>query len=258
MNEHGELLEFAKNAVRAAASIFLARDREYLRQIVGTELGGRETKLAADIVLEEALLATFLPTGLPLLTEESGLIKEDLSNGLRWVIDPLDGSVNYRRNAGPSAVSVALCRNGSPVFGVLYSLNSRELSWGGPGMGAWCEDQAILVSDTNGLDRALVCAGIPARFRTGDRDTVNAYFELITKCSKVRMLGSAASSLLMVARGHADAYYEDRIMLWDVAAGLALVEGAGGVFDLVGTDVRAPYTVLATNGHLELAGTHGR
>lgn len=109
MNEQGELLELAKNAVRTAASILLARDRESLRQIIGTELGGRETNLAADTVLEEALLGAFLRTGLPLLTEESGLINEGLPNGLRWVIDPLDGSAKYLRNAGPSAVSVALC-----------------------------------------------------------------------------------------------------------------------------------------------------
>jgi len=252
VNGQAELLEFAKNAVRSAAAGFFAHDHEYLGQITGTELGGKETKLVADAVLENALRSSFLRTGLSVLTEESGFIKQDSGNDLCWVIDPLDGSVNYLRRSGPSAISVALCSDGQPLLGILYSLDTRTLSWGGQEIGAWSEGRPIHVSTTKRLEEGLICAGIPARFKTDNQDTVNAYFALITRFSKVRMLGSAAISLLLVAQGGADAYFEDQIMLWDVAAGLAIVTGAGGVFYLRKTGLQGPCWVLASNSKLNI------
>lgn len=228
MSAEAELLEFAKSAVRSAAADFFSHEHAYLGQVTATELGGKETRLVADAVLDHALRSSFLSTGISLLSEESGLVRHNSGSGLCWVIDPLDGSVNYLRGSGPSAISVALCRNGQPLLGVLYSLNTRMLSWGGQGIGAWSEGLAIRVSATKKMEDGLICAGIPARFKTDDQDTVNAYFRMIARFAKIRMLGSAASSLLLVAQGGADAYFEDQIMLWDVAAGLAIVEGAGG------------------------------
>lgn len=252
MSEHADLLEFTKNAVRSAAADFFAHGHEYLGQITGTELGGKETKLVADAVLENALRSSFLRTGLSLLTEESGLIKQNSGNDLCWVIDPLDGSVNYLKGSGPSAISVALCRSGRPLFGVLYGLNTRTLSWGGQDIGAWSEERPIRVSTTKRMEEGLICAGIAARFQTNNQNIVNAYFGLITRFAKVRMLGSAACSLLLVAQGGADAYFENQIMLWDVAAGLAIVEGAGGMFYLEKTDLQAPCKVIATNAQISL------
>lgn len=254
MSEIAELLEFAKSAVRSAATGFFAHGHAYLGQVTATELGGKETKLVADVVLDHALRASFLRTELSLLSEESGLIKHNSEGGLCWVIDPLDGSVNYLRGVGPSAISVALCRNGQPVFGVLYGLNTRMLSWGGQGMGAWSEGRAIRVSATKRMEDGLICAGIPARFQTDNPDAVNAYWRMIVRFAKVRMLGSAASSLLLVAQGGADAYYEDQIMLWDVAAGLAIVEGAGGMFNIRRTGLLEPCRVLATNAQINFGG----
>lgn len=228
MNEQVEFLEFAKNAVKSVAADFFGYDREYLAQVTSRDLDGKETKLVADAVLDDALRSNFLRTGLSLLTEESGLIKQSSGNDPCWVIDALDGSVNYLRGSGPSAISVALCSNGEPMLGVLYSLNTRVLSWGGQDIGAWSDGRAIRVSATTRMDDGLICTGIPARFQSNNQNSVNAYFQIITMFSKVRMLGSAASSLLLVAQGGADAYFEDQIMLWDVAAGLALVKGAGG------------------------------
>jgi myo-inositol-1(or 4)-monophosphatase len=252
MNEHAELLEFAKNAVRSAAAEFQACGHDFLGQVRGTELGGRETKLVADAFLEDSLTNRLSETGLSLLSEESGLIERGTENDLRWVIDPLDGSVNYLRGSGPCAISVALCRNNQPVFGVLYTLNNQTLSWGGEGIGAWSGGDAIRVSTTKSAAEGLICAGIPARFRTNDQNALNSYFQLISRFAKVRMLGSAASSLLLVARGAADAYCEQQIMFWDVAAGLAIVQGAGGAFDVRQTGSVDPCTVLATNKQISL------
>lgn len=228
MSESAELLELAKCIVGEAANDFLSRDRGYLSQVSGSELGGREVKLVADAALESSLLDRLLPTGVTVLSEETGLIRQGADNTLRWIIDPLDGSVNYLRGIGPSALSVALWRDDTPLFGVLFRLDERSLAWGGNEMGAWIDDRPIHVSSKSRIDQAMLCTGIPARFPIHDAAAVSDYFLKIAKFAKVRMLGSAACSLLMVARGAADAYFEDQIMLWDVAAGLAIVEGAGG------------------------------
>ncbi len=228
MNEKAELLALAKRVIVETANDFLSRDRGYLGQVTGTELGGREIKIVADAVIESALLDRLRPTGLTVLSEETGLIKQAADSALQWIIDPLDGSVNYRRGIGPSAISVALWREDKPVFGVLFRLDERSLAWGGGEMGAWVDGQPIHVSSQSRIDQAILCTGIPARFRVDDAALVNDYFLRMAKFAKVRMIGSAACSLLLVARGGADAYFEDQIMLWDVAAGLAIVQGAGG------------------------------
>ena len=110
MKETDELLEFAKRVVVEATEDFLSRDHEYLGQVTGSELGGREIKLVADATLESSLLDRLLPSGLTVLSEESGLIRQGSGCALQWIIDPLDGSVNYLRGIGPSAISVALWR----------------------------------------------------------------------------------------------------------------------------------------------------
>lgn len=247
MND-ADLLAFAKRTVGDAAARLASEAGDHLATVTHTELDGREPKLVADAFLDDVLVTEFSSTGLPIVSEESGSVASEELREVCWVIDPLDGSVNYSRKSGPSAISVALCRKGAPIFGVLYSTTTSQLSWGGRNIGAWCEGRPIHVSRTAAPEQATICGGVPARFRTGDRPAVHAYFETLTRFSKVRMVGSAASSLLMVACGAADAYYEEQIMWWDVAAGLALVEGAGGEFHASGEDFHSPYRVVATNG----------
>jgi myo-inositol-1(or 4)-monophosphatase len=232
MKDIDELLTFAKDSVSAIATDFLERGPGYLGRVVREELAGKEIKIAADAFLDGELRRRFLETGLSILTEESGLI-EQAAGELCWVVDPLDGSINYLRGAGPSAISVALIQGtAAPLFGVVFSLDRGTLSWGGPGLGAYSDGSPIRVSGARDIAGSIVCGGFPARFRTGDTHALSQYCGTIARFSKVRMIGSAASSLLMVAEGRVDAYFEEEIMLWDVAAGLAIIEGAGGVWRL--------------------------
>lgn len=253
MHPQSELLDFAKHAVKSAATEFFSYDKIYLSQITDKQLSGRETKLVADKVLEDALQRRFIPSGLTLFTEETGIISQGAGiDGLSWVIDPLDGTINYLRGTGPSMISVGLCIKGIPVFGVLYDLATKHMSWGGKNLGAWTEGQPIRVSAEKQISSSLICTGIPARFRTDTASGTNAYFSKILKFAKVRMIGSAASSLLLVANGAADAYFEDQIMFWDVAAGLAIVQGGGGQYDIQQPNFQAPCKVIATNGLINL------
>lgn len=250
MKEILNLLELAKSATYLAGQEFLVTKRESLRQINGSLLQGREIKLVADRILDDVLLKQLMPTGISILSEESGLISQGADNDFLWVIDPLDGSVNFLRGIGPSAISVALWQGASPLFGVLYSLNTGILSWGGRGLGAWSKEKPIRVSSVARANQAVIFTGIPARFPVEDKAKVSRFCNVFTKFNKVRMIGSAACSLLMVAQGDADAYFEDQIMLWDVAAGLAILQGAGGLFVINQECHTSPYRVFAANESL--------
>jgi myo-inositol-1(or 4)-monophosphatase len=168
---------------------------------------------------------------------------------LRFIVDPLDGTFNFVKNLGPSAVCIALWHLDTPIFGVVYSLSERELIWGGPDLGAHVGDRSISVSSTQRAAQASLCTGFPVRFDLDD-DSMRRFKALVTPYAKVRMLGSAAVSLLQVARGRADAYSEQNIMLWDVAAGLAIVQGAGGKCSFKHTGIEWCYDVFASNPHL--------
>jgi myo-inositol-1(or 4)-monophosphatase len=246
MSEMADLLALAKATVTAAAGAVARADRAQLQSVLRVELAGKETKLAADEVLEAAIVPRLLASGLPVLSEESG-VTGVLGDGKYWVVDPLDGTVNFFRGAGPSAISVALCDAGRPALGLIYRLDTRQLSWGGPGLGAWTDDRPITVSETARAEEGIVCAGFPARF---DPATLPEYFATLQRFAKVRMLGSAACALLMVARGEVDAYYEDRIMFWDVAAGIALVRGAGGEVRVTAAAPDDVHQVVATNSRV--------
>lgn len=230
MSEVTELLDFAKDSVLKTADQFLKQDLHSFKQVTDMELRGREVKIRADKVLESMLLNYFSNTNLPILSEESGWSDFGEKNSFYWVIDPLDGSINFSRGLGPYAISVALWKNQKPVFGVLFRLDNQILAWGGKDFGAYANGERLQVSSQSQIHKAVLCTGVAARFQSDDLEAVQNSLLLMLKFAKLRMIGSAACSLLMVAQGSADAYFEDQIMLWDVAAGLALVEGAGGSF----------------------------
>lgn len=258
MSEISELLKFAKNSVGDVAKDFLARDPNSLKQISSLELGGKEVKLSADGILESLLLERFEPTGLTILSEESGLITSSDNSDLIWIIDPLDGSVNFLKDLGPCALSVALWRGNTPVFGVMYRLDKRYIAWGGASIGAWVDGFKIHVSNQAKIDQSILCTGFPARFQVQDAEMACHYLHQIAPFSKVRMIGSAACSLLLVASGAADAYIENEIMLWDVAAGVAIVQGAGGLcwFDVGKSEFSREVIAAAAplEGELKLRG----
>lgn len=228
MHEVPHLLELAK-AVAAGAGKRLTESagQAYRRHTFSSELP-KEIKACADAVLDEEILAALRPTGLTILSEESGLCIGDRASDYYFIVDPLDGTFNFVRNLGDSAVSIALWKGDTPVFGVLYTFNDGALAWGGPGIGAFINDAPITVSKTAGPRTGAICTGFPVRADVNDSDYRRQFWEVLEPYAKVRMLGAAAVSLLNVARGAADAYMESGIMLWDVAAGLAIVEGAGG------------------------------
>lgn len=249
MDDREQLLELAKESVQAALKTLVATRADAVSYEVSDDLP-RELKSILDHVLDNEILRRLAPTGLPVLSEESGELAGNQGTDERWVIDPLDGTVNFLRELAPCSVSVGFYHGDTPIFGVIGEYPSLRLAWGGQSMGAYIDNSPLRVSNINKKKKAILCTGFPARFDFG-RKSVTRFINLVSGYNKVRMFGSASLSLLRVASGSADAYAEEDIMLWDVAAGLALVEGAGGHICKSPGRHRNSYNVFASNGHLQ-------
>ncbi len=192
---------------------------------------GRDIKLQADQDAEAIILKALSASGYPVLAEESGehgLVDGDTPY---WIVDPLDGTMNFNRGFPECCVSIALFRGEDPLLGVIYDFNRDECFRGIVGEGAWLNDTPMTVSGIAERNQAVLCTGFPTH-RSFDEDSIEEFVRSAQDFKKVRMLGSAALMVAYVACGRADAYLEESIMLWDVAAGLALVQAAGGYIDV--------------------------
>lgn len=252
------LLELCKFAAAEAGARLLHGITQLDKSYVHSVEHPREIKAIADTALEKDILQALAPTGLPILSEEAGYIPSPRPSGRWFIVDPLDGTFNFVKGLGPSAVSIALWEDQKPIFGVIYSLMERELVWGGAGMGAYSDGRRLSVSDTSSQSHASICTGFPVRFDVTSDEAMQDFWRRVRPYAKVRMLGSAAVSLLHVARGSADVYWERDIMLWDVAAGLAIVEGAGGRSVLTKAEGDSCHEVTASNAALmpSIVGRH--
>ena len=246
MAEYVHLLTVAQDAARKA-----------LKELAAMAVGAssykfadglpKEMKSTADYGIEKIVLACLVPTGLPILSEEVGELAGYDNDGLRWVLDPLDGTVNFIRGLAPCAVSIALWCGDIPVFGVIGEYPACRLAWGGRLFGAFIEGSPIHVSTLQEKSQAVLCTGFPSRFEFAGASESN-FWGMVSSFGKVRMLGTASLSLLHVARGAADAYSEQDIMIWDVAAGLAIIEGAGGNFNMLPGRFQYSHNIFASNG----------
>jgi myo-inositol-1(or 4)-monophosphatase len=210
----------------------------------------REMKSAADVILENVILDNLKDTGLSILSEEIGLIEGIHQKGLHWVVDPLDGTVNFMRRLSPCAVSIALCDGDKPLLGVVGEFPSKRISWGCYGMGAFSSDVPIHVSSIVDKKNAVICSGFPSRFEFTN-ENMDWIMATLQPFAKVRMLGSASLSLTHVAMGSAEAYSERNIMFWDVAAGLAILEAAGGYYIASRGLCDYALNIFASNGLIE-------
>ena len=247
MAELGALLDLAKSAaVRAGTQLLESVDAVDRSYVHSAELP-REVKAAADSVLERDILGALADAQLAVLSEESGYIPSPRPSNRWFIVDPLDGTFNFVKGLGPCAVSIALWEDQRPIFGVIYDLVEGQLAWGGAGMGAFIDGRPISISDTSTLAMASICTGFPVRFDIESDQSMRYFWRLVSPFAKVRMIGSAAVALLHVARGSADVYMEQSIMLWDVAAGIAIVQGAGGAAAFRRNEVEWSYDVIASN-----------
>ncbi len=161
------------------------------------------------------------------LTEEETV--DTQHSDLQWIIDPLDGTTNFLHQLPVFSVSVALQKQGRIVLGFVYEVNRDECFYAWAGGGAYCNDRPIRVSANTDLADSLIATGFPYY----DYDRIDGYMEVLTTFMKgtrgIRRFGSAAVDLAYTACGRFDGFFEYSLNAWDVAAGVLLVQEAGGV-----------------------------
>lgn len=208
---------------------------EQLRHHFGRLEQVREKGRCGDLVTEadtaaEAAVLALLEAETPeigVLAEESG--RRPRPGDLEWVVDPLDGTTNYAHSYPFFGTSVGLCWRGQPLLGALTVPALNEHYWAAPGAGAWCNGRRLQVSGCNALADSLLVTGF-AYDRHSRLDNNYAEFAYFTHRSRgVRRGGAAAVDLAFVAAGRCDGYWERGLSPWDLAAGVVLVEQAGGV-----------------------------
>ena len=171
----------------------------------------------------------------------------------QWMVDPLDGTTNFVHGVPLFAVSIGLVYRGRPIAGVIYDPSQRELYDAAHGLGARLNGRRMHVSQAKRLTDSLLSTGFSARFAEQPTPFLRWFRALESRVHAVRRMGSTAMSLAYIAAGRQDGFYEQDVWPWDIAAGMVLIEEAGGrVTDFSGRPVRlssAPrqYELAASN-----------
>jgi myo-inositol-1(or 4)-monophosphatase len=212
----------------------------------------------ADHASEKAILGTIKKAfpGHHILTEESGEIKQDST--YKWLIDPIDGTVNFAHGVPLNCVSIAVEYNGEMIMAAVLNPHLNELFFAEKNKGATLNDKPIRVSEQAKTINSFLVTGFPYTYINIPNGPLEIFERFIRKGVPVRRLGSAAIDLCWVAAGRFDGFYEHKLEPWDSAAGYLIVEEAGGkVTDHEGKKFSVyQHKVLATNGkiHDEMLG----
>lgn len=211
----------------------------------------RDIKLEADYKLEKAIIDNIvLQSEYPILSEERGIVKgKETDTDYRWIIDPLDGSLNFYRGIPLCCISIGFWKGLNPLLGVVFDFNRHETFTGLVGRGAWLNGVSIKASDVAEKSKAVLCTGFPVS-SDFSKAPLTDFVDDVRIFKKIRLFGSAALSLAYVACGRADCYRENSIKIWDVAAGLALVKAAGGIVSINPSNNDYILNVEASNANL--------
>ncbi|MBM3918311.1 MAG: inositol monophosphatase [Sphingomonadales bacterium] len=196
--------------------------------------GAIEYKGAHDLVTYvDRTSEEMLVSGLSALLPEAGFLTEEgtietIIRPLMWVVDPLDGTTNFTHGLPFFSISIALLCEGTPLLGMVWEPIRGERFTAAAGQGCALNDQPVRVSPTCELDQALLATGFPYEEYSRVDDYLPVFRRMVTESRGIRRLGSAAIDLAYVACGRFDGYFEYNLSPWDVAAGVLLVNEAGG------------------------------
>lgn len=212
----------------------------------------------ADLAAEKAIFET-IKADYPdhfILSEEAGEIIMD--SEYKWIIDPIDGTINFANGIPICCVSIGLEHNGEIVMGAVYNPIMSEFYFAQKGFGASLNDRKLSVSKKDKVVNSCLVTGFPYTYLDTPNGPLQVFEKLIRKGVPVRRLGSAALDLCWLAAGRFDGFYEHKLNPWDSAAGSLIVEEAGGKITGFKGEPYSVYQphILATNGfiHDELLG----
>lgn len=237
---------------------------EILRQGFGTHFNISSKEGKHNLVTEydhksEKAIIAFIQkhvSGSHFLAEESGNSGKD-TGGILWIIDPLDGTVNFAHQLPIFSVSIAAMKEGSVVSGVVYQPITHELFVAEKGKGSFLNGQKIQTSKVNEIDRAILATGFPYDLAKNPFHVIDHFVDIVKLGIPIRRMGSAAIDLAYTAAGRFEGFFEVELGPWDVAAGKLLVEEAYGKvthWNQRPFDIYSRETIFASNGHIHDAG----
>jgi len=249
------MIEIARDAARKAAELLRGAHAADIR----FKGNPRDLVTEWDVRSEECIRQILEPTGIPVLGEEGG--ESGTANarpdGARWLVDPIDGTVNFSHGLPIWSIAIALETRSGIALGVVYA---PALGWwfeAAAGGGAFDDHgQRLRVSAIDRLDRAILSTGFPYDLATSPDNNFAEWDHLQRTAGACRRLGCASIDLCLVAAGKLDGYWERKLKPWDVAAGALIVREAGGTVTNPTGGPFDPHTgeAVATNGaiHEEL------
>lgn len=183
-----------------------------------------------------------------ILSEEAGAIVQE--SEYKWIIDPIDGTVNYAHAIPLTCVSIAVEKNGEVILGAVHNPISGEFFFAEKNEGAFLDDKKISVSEIDDVKRSLLVTGFPYDSNRYKPNPVELFRKFIMESIPIRRLGSAALDLCWTACGRFEGFWEYNLNAWDVAAGYLILQEAGGKLSNFKGEKYSIYgkEILATNG----------
>ena len=209
-------------------------------------------KRTEKIVIEELLKAH---PNYGIISEEAGYINKSNKDN-RWIIDPIDGTMNFLNGIPHFAISVAYEEENEVKCGVIFNPVTNEMFSAEKGSGAYLNNSRMRVSNKRKLSEALIVTGGPNQASKIKKKIFSEYISISTQVSNVRKFGSAALDMAFVACGRFDGYWQRELNYWDIAAGIILIKESGGFVDFFEEDMKVPLkkNIIASNSiiHKEL------
>ncbi len=221
------MLNFAIETARDAGQILLEK---FGRKINISKKGDINLVTEADLASEKLIIErikSYFPKHAILAEEAGDAVLLDGVNTWKWIIDPLDGTTNFAHGYPCFCVTIALEHDGEIVIGVTFDPTRNELFAAEKGKGATLNNKPIRVSETESLSESLIVTGFPYDFKQKE-NFARHLTDFLLNSRGVRRDGSAAIDMAYVACGRFDGFWEEGLNPWDVAAGLLLIEEAGG------------------------------
>ena len=239
--------KIAIEAAKASGKLLLENRHELNDEI---KVSSKDIKLKADVSSENSIKDIILENSTyPILAEESGKSKDDLGETF-WVIDPLDGTANYNRDIPICCISIGLVHSMEPMLGVIYDFNNDDIYVGNCLKNvSILNNKEINVSNINQKKDGILITGLPHGTDYSD-EALNKMVTDMQSWKKVRMIGSAAMASCYVASGKADLYEENGIFFWDIVAGAAIVNSAGGSAEIYNFQDNYQVDVIFSNSKI--------
>tara|TARA_X000000950_G_scaffold257311_1_gene323690 strand:- start:577 stop:1377 length:801 start_codon:yes stop_codon:yes gene_type:complete len=183
-----------------------------------------------------------------IITEETGFINNSNTKN-RWIIDPIDGTMNFLNSIPHFAISIGYEEDGDIKCGVIFNPITNEMFCAEKGNGAYLNNSRIRVSNKKKIKDALLVTGGPNGASKIKDKIFSEYIDVSNNVSNVRKFGSAALDMAYVACGRFDGYWQRELNYWDIAAGMIILKEAGGFVDFFEEDTNSPLkkNILATN-----------